>query len=686
MEGKKLIIPAPVSASGDDVTTWALPEGAIARLERGGVGDTAFSPDGHYLAVATKIGIWWYEIATMSPVALWETERGMISDIAFSPNGKWIAISNWDKVLKVWDVQRGIIITEIELMDMWAPFIFLPDNRWLAIGNSDAANVEVRQPETGEIVSMLIGEAEKGGTFMPIAFSPDAHLLASTSRDDTNNDAESIIVWRVESGEQVACLTGHIGCIYRLCFSPCGRFLASGGEEDGTVLVWDVGSWQQIKAYTGYGKSEMIPSYSPDGMLRVAAVSDGIVTVWDLENNEKLYAADSEASVTFFNGSQLAYQYGHEFLEVWTLDNPNPRRTIQTHMSFVDTSESLIFSQDGKTIAAEYRSGSALLWDVESKCSRPALSTGLAKEKQYLYTSTNGRLYIASIHKNSIKLWDIKDNSVPICESTEHETDWEEWVRPAFAPTVNLLACTDKGANLTIWDVQSGNIFGKMTHPLREFDPDEGGDPDAICHLAFNLDGTLLVSEAESGWNTRLWDVKRSEEIQEFSSEEISEIRGFSACGRYLVGSKDRSKNIVFWDTEHHEIAVTIQDRQMDNLVYSPCGSYLAYSGKDAEGILLWDLKRQEISKRLPIPPGCQYTHSLTFSSCGQYLAFGAAWETGLERVPIRLWEVETGKHIITFCGHTTDVQALAFSPNNELLASASYDGSILLWDLTPYL
>ena len=117
MEDKELVVPAPIGVSGEDVTTWALPEGAIARLERGGVGDKEFSPDGRYLAVATKIGLWWYEVATMSPVALWETERGMVSDIAFSPNGKWIAISNWDKVLKVCDIQRGVSIAQIELGD-----------------------------------------------------------------------------------------------------------------------------------------------------------------------------------------------------------------------------------------------------------------------------------------------------------------------------------------------------------------------------------------------------------------------------------------------------------------------------------------------------------------------------------------------------------------------------------------
>lgn len=99
MENRNSFAPAPLGVEGEDVTTWALPKGAIARFERGGVGDMAFSPDGRHLAVATKIGLWWYEVATMSPLALWEIERGMVSNIAFSPNGKWIAISNWDKVL-----------------------------------------------------------------------------------------------------------------------------------------------------------------------------------------------------------------------------------------------------------------------------------------------------------------------------------------------------------------------------------------------------------------------------------------------------------------------------------------------------------------------------------------------------------------------------------------------------------
>lgn len=671
MEDKKLITPAPIGASGDDVTTWALPEGAIARLERGGVGDKEFSPDGRYLAVATKIGLWWYEVATMSPVALWETERGMVSDIAFSPNGKWIAVRNWDKVLKVWDVQSGVSIAEMELVDFWAPFIFSPNNRWLAIGNSETANIEFREPETGKIVSTLMGEAEKCGEFMPIAFSPDTQLLASTIRCDTNDDAESIIVWDVESGERVAYLTGHTGYIYRLCFSPCGRFLASGGEEDGTVIIWDVGSWEKIKAHTGYGKSNMIPSYSSEGVLRVAAVSDDddTVIVWDLENNEKLYTADSEASVTFSSGSQLAYQYGPEFLEVWTLGDANPCRTVQTHISFVDTSESLIFSQDGKTIVAEYRYGSVLLWDIESKQARPAMPTESAVKNQHIHVSSQGELYATSISKNTVKLWEVGD-----CGSLIAEFTGNEFVcATALAPTNNKLASAHQGGNLIIWDVQSGDKLREFRHPLQA----STDDSNQAWKLVFSPDGSLLMSYTEDEANVRLWDVGRGEEIQEFPSDEIDNIGTFSPCGQYLTGISS-GKNIILWDVKHRETLTKLP--WASEFAYSPCSSYLA------KGPLLWDLKHRENYKRLQLPEGGQDMHSLRFSDCGQYLAFGAAWETGMEKVPICLWEVETGKRIVTFWGHFTDVQAVTFSPNNELLASASFDGSILFWDLKPYL
>ena len=48
------------------------------------------------------------------------------------------------------------------------------------------------------------------------------------------------------------------------------------------------------------------------------------------------------------------------------------------------------------------------------------------------------------------------------------------------------------------------------------------------------------------------------------------------------------------------------------------------------------------------------------------------------------MWNARTGAHLRTLTGHTGSVESVAFSPDGSTLASGSWDGTVLLWELNP--
>ena len=103
-------LPFQSDISEGDSSKWCLPDGALFRLGQGRVNDMTLSPDGTLLAIASSLGLWWYDLTTCMPVTLFETERGMVDDIVLCSSQPWLALKNSDKdgneVIKIWDMQR----------------------------------------------------------------------------------------------------------------------------------------------------------------------------------------------------------------------------------------------------------------------------------------------------------------------------------------------------------------------------------------------------------------------------------------------------------------------------------------------------------------------------------------------------------------------------------------------------
>jgi WD40 repeat protein len=76
----------------------------------------------------------------------------------------------------------------------------------------------------------------------------------------------------------------------------------------------------------------------------------------------------------------------------------------------------------------------------------------------------------------------------------------------------------------------------------------------------------------------------------------------------------------------------------------------------------------------------------MAFSPDGKYLAASlSGGPSGEKRIPgdVRIWEVATGQEVRAFKGPTSDVTAVAFSPDGSRLAAAcSVEMAVLVWDV----
>ena len=653
---------ALMQPDNNDITTWGLPDGAIARLGQGSMGNISPSPDGRYLAVGSSIGVWLYDKSTLIPAALWDTERGWITAASFSPNSKWLATGNGDGLVKVWDVQSGACVSSMERDKAEKPyhlvshFAFSPDSQHLVVSSRRDYIIYVWHTETGEKVAKFHSETNFrwfSGSSRPIAFSADGRLLACMMPDSglfncadrigeirtSEHSADFIAIWDMKIGERVACLTEPTDFLYSLSFSPCGQYLAAGGR-DNTIHVWAVTDWQLTQTYSNYDVSRIQVSHSQEGVLRATGASDNTVVVWDVESGEKHYthqeARGNIQSAHFFNGNQLVFTTESDLnrsIKMWKIGNS---KSYTFSYSSTGIPDSLVFSLDSKTLLSGCWKQKVMLWDITNPL-YPSTRFNPPGGDLVVSASSVGKLHAFGPDGNTAKVWEVDNKEIPIATFTLPEqksdpTDRERQVTSvAFAATNNLLACADNAGKLYVLDVHRQNIL----HTLKAHN-------EWIHFIAFSPNEKQIVSITHYGPVSRMWDVKSGEAIDTFP---------------------DRTSYIAF----------------------SPCGTLVACGQRE---ILLWDTKHHETVMTIPQPRDSWAPFALAFSPCSRYLASGTWWQRGVntKKVAIRLWDVATGEKISTFRGHCSDVQELAFSPDGTLLASGGYDGIILLWDMKPFI
>lgn len=113
---------------------------------------------------------------------------------------------------------------------------------------------------------------------------------------------------------------------------------------------------------------------------------------------------------------------------------------------------------------------------------------------------------------------------------------------------------------------------------------------------------------------------------------------------------------------------------QVSCLEYSPNGAMLASGSWDKE-IRVWDLSTLETSLVL------KGVHEVPVTSVSWHKSTGSLLCAGSADCTASLWNTRDGRHLASLQGHSGWVLDVCFSSSSQLLATASWDKTIKLWD-----
>jgi WD40 repeat protein/serine/threonine protein kinase len=478
--------------------------------------------------------------------------------------------------------------------------------------------------------------------------------------------------------KDLATFTGHTQSVNAATFVTGGSHVASAGDE--TIHVWEAATGREVGRLAGHERSVTALAWNEDAGLLASSGADKTVRLWKL-NPPKPVAEGTKP-------------------EVWT---QKPTKTFKGHEGGVS---GVAWSADGDRLASASHDGTAIIWNLETGEAAQTLdhSSGVYD----VAWNPDGKELITASLDHNIRLWSVETGRI-VRLLPGHVA---EVVSVAYSPSGNRLASASFDGTVRLWDMAEGATsrwvalrghFGPVRavswHPdgrhlasvgrdrtIRVWDTSARedavqfrGHTGALSSIAWSPDGNRLVSASEDH-QVKVWDSRSTQGVRTLRghADEVMAL-SWNVAGRLASAGKERT--IYLWKPGSDAPPETIEGHQGDvtSLDWDASGQRLA--SVDALGRLrihtfdgavsTTDLKGHSVR-----------IDAVSWRPDGKLLATASSDQTVQLWDPAPTGDARTQEPLATLSGHTAEVAAVSWHPKGTRLASGSWDGLIRVWDM----
>lgn len=604
------------------VRIWDVATGRLVR-EYSGHGDwvraVIYLPDGRVASAGGKeVHVWDPETGKLAKAITGAT--GYLKSIAAHPSKKIVLVGGEDRAVRAWDYETGQEAFSLGVMSA-----MVEELRWNATGSLAAVVTgdgnlfvwDITSPDRKKVVDQKV---MTGGAAHGVAFLPDGRSVAVCGEKTT----KFLALPQPGDPADVAGITrksfdgagGHRDLVTCLAITADGKTLAT-GSRDHTIRLWDVATGAVVRTLAGHGEDVTALCFTRDGKTLASTSIDQSVRLWDLEP---------------------------------TL----PRATLAGHAGPVF---SAAISPDGKRIATGGHDRTVRVWDA---------TTGRETRK---WANLGG--VVTSI------AWLGDGTLAAACGDKTIRLGSPDSAEPATSITVSapslVVAASPDGKRIAIGGVDRKVVFVDRAGGGAPVDGPAHGA--AVMAIAWSPDGATLASGAADGV-IKLWDVAGGREIGIWRAHDVGGATGvvFHPGGQQLF-SAGGDRLVKTWKLPANSGAEPVQKfaghaGPITALAMHSSGRWLASAGADTS-VKVWD--SQTAAEVTTFRGHAEWVTALSFIGSNQLLSADAAG-TAL------IWPLESESPDLGSVGHTRRLSSLATTRGG--FATGSFDRTAILWDL----